>query len=112
MIGDNNRSQQITTDIWTESVSDESGGYIEENCSKIPRRKEARGYGEGKCFKTPRENEVSGYIEENSFKIPRRNESEGYGEIKCFEIPMWRGIGNESVDTDVAELLSKGSERK
>ena len=73
---------------------------------------EARGYGEGKCFKTPRENEVSGYIEENSFKIPRRNGSEGYGEIKCFEIPMWRGIGNESVDTDVAELLSKGSERK
>ena len=53
-----------------------------------------------------------GYIEENSFKIPRRNESEGYGEEKCFEIPMWRGIGNESVDTDVAELLSKGSERK
>ena len=46
------------------------------------------------------------------FKIPRRNESEGYGEIKCFEIPVWRGIGNESVDTDVAELLSKGSERK
>lgn len=112
MIGDNNRSQQIATDIWTESVSDESGGYIEENCSKIPRRKEARGYGEGKCFKTPRENEVSGYIEENSFKIPRRNGSEGYGEIKCFKIPMWRGIGNESVDTDVAELLSKSSERK
>lgn len=112
MIGDNNRSQQITADIWTESVSDESGGYIEENCSKIPRGRESRGYGEKICFKIPRENEVSGYIEENSFKIPRRNESEGYGEIKCFEIPMWREIGNESVDTDVAELLSKGSERK
>lgn len=64
-------------------------------CFKIPRRKESRGYGEKICF-----------------KIPRRNESEGYGEIKCFEIPMWRGIGNESVDTDVAELLSRGSERK
>lgn len=70
------------------------------------------GIEKGICFKIPRENEVSGYIEENSFKIPRRNESEGYGEIKCFEIPMWREIGNESVDTDVAELLSKGSERK
>ena len=44
--------------------------------------------------------------------VTRRNENEGYGEEKCFEIPMWRGIGNESVDTDVAELLSKGSERK
>lgn len=70
------------------------------------------GIEKGICFKIPRENEARGYIEENSFKIPRRNGSEGYGEIKCFEIPMWRGIGNESVDTDVAELLSKGSERK
>lgn len=81
-------------------------------CFKIPRENEARGYIEENCFKIPRENEGRGYIEENSFKIPRRNENEGYGEIKCFEIPMWRGIGNESVDTDVAELLSKGSERK
>lgn len=70
------------------------------------------GIEKGICFKISRENEARGYIEENSFKIPRRNGSEGYGEIKCFEIPMWRGIGNESVDTDVAELLSKGSERK
>lgn len=70
------------------------------------------GIEKGICFKISRENEGRGYIEENSFKIPRRNESEGYGEIKCFEIPMWRGIGNESVDTDVAELLSRGSERK
>ena len=70
------------------------------------------GIEKGICFKIPRENEGRGYIEENSFKIPRRNESEGYGEIICFEIPMWREIGNESVDTDVAELLSKGSERK
>ena len=70
------------------------------------------GIEKGICFKIPRENEGRGYIEENSFKIPRRNENEGYGEEKCFEIPMWRGIGNESVDTDVAELLSKGSERK
>ena len=70
------------------------------------------GIEKGICFKIPRENEGRGYIEENSFKIPRRNESEGYGEIKCFEIPMWRRIGNGSVDTDVAELLSKSSERK
>ena len=70
------------------------------------------GIEKGICFKIPRENEGRRYIEENSFKIPRRNGSEGYGEIKCFEIPMWRGIGNESVDTDVAELLSRGSERK
>ncbi len=70
------------------------------------------GIEKGICFKIPRENEGRRCIEENSFKIPRRNESEGYGEIKCFEIPVWRGIGNESVDTDVAELLSKGSERK
>ena len=69
------------------------------------------GIEKGICFKIPRENEGRRYIEENSFKIPRRNESEG-DEIKSFEIPMWRGIGNESVDTDVAELLSKGSERK
>jgi hypothetical protein len=55
---------------------------------------------------------VEGIEKEICFKIPRRNENEGYGEEKCFEIPMWRGIGNESVDTDVAELLSKGSERK
>ncbi len=39
-------------------------------------------------------------------------ESRGYGEEKCFEILKWRRIGNESVDTDVAELLSKSSERK
>lgn len=112
MIGDNNRSQQITTDIWTESVSDESGGYIEEKCSKIPRGKEASGYIEENCFKIPRGRKSSGYGEKICFKIPRENEGRGYIEENSFEIPMWRGIGNESVDTDVAELLSKGSERK
>lgn len=63
-------------------------------------------------FQIPRENEARGYIEENCFKIPRENEGRGYIEENSFKIPMWRGIGNESVDTDVAELLSKGSERK
>ena len=62
--------------------------------------------------KYPEKMKVEGIEKGICFKIPRRNENEGYGEEKCFEIPMWRGIGNESVDTDVAELLSKGSERK
>ena len=70
------------------------------------------GIEKGICFKIPRENEARGYIEENSFKIPRENEGRGYIEENSFKIPMWRGIGNESVDTDVAELLSRGSERK
>ncbi len=61
---------------------------------------------------TQKKMKVEGIEKGICFKIPRRNENEGYGEEKCFEIPMWRGIGNESVDTDVAELLSKGSERK